>query len=77
MRKPKLSMEKTVPVTLTPEQGQRVADYIRTIDIENIHHKEFLIGQYSSLKKETLLFPTEVDYKIIREAFRKAVGNFE
>ena len=67
----KLSLQKTIPVILTPEQGQQVANYIQALDIEDPHHKEFLIRQYSSLEKETLLFPTEVDYELIRKVFRK------
>ena len=67
----KLSMQKIVPVTLTPEQGQRVIGYIESVDIEDTRHKEFLIRQYSPLKKEELLFPTEVDYELIRKSFRE------
>ena len=67
------SMERVIPITLTPEQGLRVSRYISSkISKEKPDgHLEFLVRLFDSLTKETIFWPNEVDYKLIIESFRQ------
>jgi len=63
------SLEKTMAITLTPEQGLKVSNYLLSKQSGD-EHLMFLARLYGSLEKETILYPNEVDYELIRKAFK-------